>query len=91
MSSILFRVGRFSFRHKWWVLAAWVAALAVVLSLVGALSPKFSQDFDLPGTDGGIAMEQMTEEFPELAAKPDEPAPEAEEPARDPRSDEGWY
>lgn len=73
MSSILFRVGRFSFRHKWWVLATWVAALAVVLSLVGALSPKFSQDFDLPGTDGGIAMEQMTEEFPQLTDQLEKP------------------
>ncbi|MGO3325803.1 MMPL family transporter [Gordonia sp. (in: high G+C Gram-positive bacteria)] len=64
MSSFLFRVGRFSYRHKWWVLGTWVAALAVVFALVGALQPKFSQDFEMPGTDGGTAMEQMEEYFP---------------------------
>ncbi|MCF8590478.1 MMPL family transporter [Gordonia liuliyuniae] len=64
MSSFLFRVGRFSFRHKWWVLGVWIAALAVVFSLISALQPKFAQDFEMPGTDGGTAMEQMEEYFP---------------------------
>ncbi|MCF8572070.1 MMPL family transporter [Gordonia sp. HY002] len=66
MSSFLFRIGRFSFRHKWWVLGAWVAALAVVFSLISALQPKFAQDFEMPGTDGGTAMEQMEEYFPAI-------------------------
>ncbi|MFT4086723.1 MAG: MMPL family transporter [Gordonia sp. (in: high G+C Gram-positive bacteria)] len=66
MSSVLFRLGRFSFRHKWWVIAAWVAALAIVFSLVNALQPKFAQDFELPGTDSGTAMTQMQEYFPAL-------------------------
>ncbi len=64
MSSILFRVGRFSFRHKWWVITAWLAALVAIVAAVGALQPKFSQDFELPGTDGGTAMTQMADYFP---------------------------
>ncbi|MBM7369033.1 MMPL family transporter [Gordonia hydrophobica] len=73
MSSILYRVGRFSFRHKWWVLVGWLAALVVVAGSVSALQPKFSQDFDLPGTDGGIAMEQMQEYFPQLSSQMEKP------------------
>ncbi|MGB6246846.1 MMPL family transporter [Gordonia sp. (in: high G+C Gram-positive bacteria)] len=74
MSSILFRVGRFSFRHKWWVLTAWVAALVVAGSAVGALSPKFAQDFDLPGTDGGAAMSMLQENFPAQNQQQSEPS-----------------
>ncbi|GAB08847.1 hypothetical protein GOARA_021_00840 [Gordonia araii NBRC 100433] len=66
MSSYLFNLGRFSFRHKWWVIGAWVAALAILLGLIVGLQPKFSKDFELPGTDGGVAMEQMQEYFPDL-------------------------
>ncbi|MFT3715824.1 MAG: MMPL family transporter [Gordonia sp. (in: high G+C Gram-positive bacteria)] len=66
MSAFLFRVGKFSFRHKWWVLGAWVAALAILMSMAVAFQPKFAKDFELPGTDGGIAMTQMQENFPAL-------------------------
>ena len=66
MSAFLFKVGRFSFRHKWWVLGAWVATLAILGGLIAGLQPKFAQDFELPGTDGGVAMEQMEENFPAL-------------------------
>ncbi|GED97169.1 MMPL family transporter [Gordonia crocea] len=66
MSSYLFSLGRFSFRHKWWVIGAWVAALAILAGLIAGLNPKFSKDFELPGTDGGVAMEQMEQHFSEL-------------------------
>ena len=56
MSSALFRLGRFCFNRKWWVIAAWTALLAILITLVGVLQPKFAKDFDLPGTDGGVAM-----------------------------------
>lgn len=64
MALLLYRLGRFSFRHKWWVIAAWVAALVLVGGLVGGLNPKWSKDFDLPGTDGGKAMSVMKNDFP---------------------------
>ncbi|WP_026303922.1 MMPL family transporter [Jongsikchunia kroppenstedtii] len=64
MALLLYRLGRFSFRHKWWVIAAWVALLVVVFGLVGIFNPKFSKDFELPGTDGGKAMTVIKQEFP---------------------------
>ncbi|MFW0795966.1 MMPL family transporter [Gordonia sp. CPCC 205515] len=66
MASFLYRVGRFSFRHKWWVIAVWLIAALTVGGLVGALSPKFAKDFSLPGTDSGTATEQVQEYFPDV-------------------------
>ncbi|MGC4962687.1 MMPL family transporter [Gordonia sp. DT218] len=66
MASLLFRVGRFSFRHKWWVIAVWLLAAVTVAGLVGALSPKFAKDFSLPGTDSGTATSQVEKYFPNV-------------------------
>src|SRR5699024_4802864 len=64
MSSVLYSIGRFCFRFKWWVIAAWVALLAVSMALVATVQPTFAKDFALPGTDAGVATDQMTEYFP---------------------------
>ncbi|WP_055476176.1 MMPL family transporter [Gordonia sp. HS-NH1] len=66
MASYLFALGRFSFRHKWVVIAAWLVALIAVAGLVGTLQPKFAKDFSLPGTDSGIATEQVQDYFPQV-------------------------
>ncbi len=66
MASYLFKLGRFSFRHKWAVIAVWLIAMIAVVSLVGVLKPKFAQDFSLPGTDSGTATEQVEEYFPQV-------------------------
>ena len=64
MAIWLYRLGRGAFRHKWWVIAAWVVALALVGGLVGALQPKFAQNFSLPGTDSDRAMAILKSDFP---------------------------
>lgn len=64
MATILFHIGRFCHRHKWWVIAAWLALVVVLVGLVGALNPKFAKDFELPGTDSGAATSQLQEYFP---------------------------
>lgn len=66
MASFLYRVGKFSFRHKWWVIGVWLVAAATVAGLVGALNPQFAKDFSLPGTDSGTATEQVEEYFPDV-------------------------
>lgn len=66
MASWLFRLGRFSFRNKWAVIAAWIVLAALLISLVQILSPKFAKDFSLPGTDAGTATEQLEEYFPQV-------------------------
>lgn len=64
MALLLYRLGRFSFRHKWWVIGGWIAVFVLVAGLVTGLNPKWSTDFDLPGTDGGKAMSVMKNDFP---------------------------
>lgn len=66
MAAWLYRLGRFSFRHKWWVIAAWLVAAVTVAGLVGALHPKFAKDFNLPGTDSGTATNQVQQYFPQV-------------------------
>lgn len=59
----LYRLGRFSFRHKWWVIVSWLLLGALVIALVATLNPKFSKDFELPGTDSDKAMSIMEKDF----------------------------
>ncbi len=66
MALSLYRLGRFAFRHKWWVIAAWVAVLVLVGGLVGVLQPKFAQNFSLPNTDSDRAMAIMKSDFPAI-------------------------
>ncbi|MGK9270270.1 MMPL family transporter [Williamsia muralis] len=66
MAMFLYRLGRFSFRHKWWVIVSWLLLAALVITLVSSLNPKFSKDFELPGTDSDKAMSLMKENFPAI-------------------------
>lgn len=64
MALLLYRLGQFAFRHKWWFIAVWLAAVVALGVLVNALSPKFATDFALPGTDSDRAMAVMKTDFP---------------------------
>lgn len=64
MALWLYRLGRFSYRHKWWFIGVWLAAIIALAALGNALSPKFATDFQLPGTDSDHAMSVMKESFP---------------------------
>jgi putative drug exporter of the RND superfamily len=59
----LYRLGRFSFRHKWWAIVSWLLMAVLVITLVNTLNPKFSKDFELPGTDSDKAMSLMKKNF----------------------------
>jgi len=72
MAMFLYRLGRFSFRHKWWVIVSWIVLAALVVTLVSALNPKFSKDFELPGTDSDKAMSLMEKNFPAINAQQSE-------------------
>lgn len=64
MALWLYRLGRFNFRHKWWIIAVWVLTLITLGALTSALSPKFATDFELPGTDSDKALTILSEDFP---------------------------
>ncbi|MGC4964350.1 MMPL family transporter [Gordonia sp. DT101] len=66
MALWLYRLGRFTFRHKWWFVGAWLAVIIALGAIVSAVAPKFSTDFELPGTDSDRAMSVMKSDFPAI-------------------------
>ena len=64
MSSFLYRVGHWAFRHRWIVLGFWVASLVVVGALSQAVKEDFSDAFNVPGTESQRALDLLDEKFP---------------------------
>ncbi len=67
MSSSLYRLGRWAFRARRLVLAAWI----VVLALAGGAAALFyhgtDDSFRLPGTESGAALERLHQTFPQVS------------------------
>ncbi|WP_307802129.1 MMPL family transporter [Actinomadura violacea] len=65
---MLYRVGRFCFRRRWWVAAVW-AALFLLIGVLGARSPAAPpNDFSMPGTEAQHAYDLLDQRFPDLNA-----------------------
>ncbi|WP_297188499.1 MMPL family transporter [uncultured Corynebacterium sp.] len=64
MAKFLFKVGRWSYRKKWWVIAAWTMILAAVLGSAGVLQKGFSNEFNIPGTPSYNAAMMIEELWP---------------------------
>ncbi|TDL45269.1 MMPL family transporter [Microbacterium oleivorans] len=70
MAALLSRLGRFSARHRGWVVLTWLIALAL-LAVVALTGMKFtSGGFDVPGTDSSRAMSTLKEKFGETGTTP---------------------
>ncbi|WP_038604033.1 MMPL family transporter [Corynebacterium atypicum] len=65
MAELLFKLGRWSFRRKWIVVAAWLVILAAVGGLAAGLSKPFSSQFSIGGTPSIEATKLMMQNFPE--------------------------
>ncbi|WP_433222387.1 MMPL family transporter [Dactylosporangium sp. CS-047395] len=63
MATLLYRLGRFSFRRRGLTLALWVLLLAVVGVGATTLSGPTSNAFSIPGTESSRAMEVIAEKF----------------------------
>ncbi|MEV7372963.1 MMPL family transporter [Streptomyces sp. NPDC090301] len=66
MATLLYRLGRASFRHRKLVIALWLAVLAAVIaamSLFGGIG-KLNDDFSIPGSESQQALDTMGREFP---------------------------
>ncbi len=64
MAALLYRLGRFSFRHKWSVAGLWAVVIGLVLAAASAFSGPLSSAFTLPGTESQRAMDALDREFP---------------------------
>ena len=65
MAKFLFKLGRWSFHHKWIVIVLWLAALAGVAGAASAFQKPFSNEFSIGGTPSIDATYTLVEKFPE--------------------------
>ncbi|MEU0541320.1 MMPL family transporter [Nocardia sp. NPDC005978] len=74
MASLLYRLGKFSYRRWWAVLAVWILA-AITLSIVSsAVSKPFEDNFELPNSRAVAAQEELLKKFPDAAKETAQPA-----------------
>ncbi|MFB7594539.1 MMPL family transporter [Streptomyces sp. NPDC056160] len=68
MASFLCKLGRFSFRRRWFVVVVW-AGLLVLAGVLAARAPAAPpNDFSMPGTEAQRAYDLLEERFPGLNA-----------------------
>lgn len=68
MSSLLYRLGRATYRHHWRTLAVWLTVLVVIGGAAGAFSKSFDDGFRLPGTQSQEALDALQRNFPQAGA-----------------------
>jgi RND superfamily putative drug exporter len=67
MATILYRIGRFSFRHSWQILVAWFIILVAILGGGVALGGSTVNTFSIPGTESQQALDKLSAVFPAAA------------------------
>ncbi|WP_144794885.1 efflux RND transporter permease subunit [Microbacterium paludicola] len=67
MSTLLSSLGRWSFRHPWRVLAAWLLILAVAGGGALVLQKGTDNSFTIPGTEAQEGIEQLSRSFPQVS------------------------
>ncbi|WP_168581646.1 MMPL family transporter [Gephyromycinifex aptenodytis] len=67
MSSALFDLGRFCYRRGRLVLLMWLLALAVIGGTAGLLGKGTTEIYEIPGSAGQQALDDLEGRFPELA------------------------
>ncbi|MFG2737786.1 MMPL family transporter [Streptomyces harbinensis] len=67
MATLLYRLGRFSFRARGRIAVAWLVLLALLgLGAVTLMSPT-SDEFSMPGTESQQALDDLGRQFPEAS------------------------
>ncbi|ROO87979.1 RND superfamily putative drug exporter [Actinocorallia herbida] len=64
MATLLYRLGRASFRHRTRVLALWLAMLALGGVAAGLLHGQTSERFTIPASESQTALDHLGERFP---------------------------
>ena len=67
MSTLLFSLGRWSFRHPWRVLVAWLLVLGIAGGAALALGKGTDNTFSIPGTESQAGLEQLERTFPQVS------------------------
>ncbi len=67
MATLLYRLGRFSYRRARVVIVAWLLAFAAALGGGIALGGQTDETFSIPGTESQVALDQLNALFPAVA------------------------
>lgn len=67
MATLLYRLGRFSFRRPWRVITTWLVLFIAILGGGIALGGQTQEAFVIPGTESQNALDRLEAVFPEVA------------------------
>ncbi|MGN7969375.1 MMPL family transporter [Microbacterium sp. 22296] len=67
MSTFLYTLGRWSFRHPWRVLTAWLLILVVAGGGVALFAKGTDNTFTIPGTESQAGLEMLERTFPQVS------------------------
>lgn len=67
MSTFLYTLGRWSFRHPWRVLSAWLLILVLAGGGVALLAKGTDNTFTIPGTESQAGLEMLERTFPQVS------------------------
>ncbi|WP_105033037.1 MMPL family transporter [Arthrobacter ruber] len=65
MAFLLYRLGSFAFRRRWWVVSAWLAIMLAVGAAAVAFSGTLTNNFTIPGTESQRISDRLRQELPE--------------------------
>jgi RND superfamily putative drug exporter len=64
MALLLYRLGKFSYRHRWLVISLWLVVLAAVGGSAAAFHGTMSNNFQIPGTETQQMADKLKKELP---------------------------
>ncbi|MDU0346815.1 MMPL family transporter [Microbacterium sp. KSW2-29] len=67
MSTFLYTLGRWSFRHPWRVLTAWLLVLVIAGGGVALFAKGTDNTFAIPGTESQAGLEMLGRTFPQVS------------------------
>ena len=67
MSTLLYALGRWSYRHSWRVLIAWLLLLGIAGGSAALFMKGTDNSFSIPGTEAQAGLEQLSRSFPQAS------------------------
>ncbi|MDR7081346.1 RND superfamily putative drug exporter [Arthrobacter ginsengisoli] len=64
MALLLYRLGKFSYRHRWLVVSLWLAVMMAVGGAAAAFHGTLSNNFQIPGTETQQMADKLKKELP---------------------------
>jgi RND superfamily putative drug exporter len=64
MALLLYRLGKFSYRHRWLVISVWLAVMLAVGGAAAAFHGTLSNNFQIPGTETQRMADKLKSDLP---------------------------